>query len=246
VKFIFADSINGLSATVFCVTRKTVHAATSVPAAGRPGLTIVPFMPWHRAPRCQGPKAGDEVLRRLTASPTTSPPQLGSLGERCKLPKSFLGYMYFNAHKTYLNDPRPKFRSPVMGISKRRWPPVEKCDITNRPLTENKISNHFEHPKCKSRYREKAVTPVFGFIHPTSEVRPYWPQRYWPQQDNIGHSQKPYRPHEKSASATDHIGHTVLAIKHMTCLLRFVFVNYTLVTLYISVLHSIYIFLLCH
>jgi len=32
--------------------------------------------------------------------------------------------------------------------------------------------------------------------------KPYRPQRYRPQQDNIGHSQKPYRPHAKSISAT--------------------------------------------
>jgi len=37
--------------------------------------------------------------------------------------------------------------------------------------------------------------------------KPYRPQRYRPQQDDIGHNRKPHWPHRKSISATDHIEH---------------------------------------
>jgi len=43
--------------------------------------------------------------------------------------------------------------------------------------------------------------------------RPYRPQPYQPQQDDIGHSKKPYRPHGKSISATTISAKTISATK---------------------------------
>ena len=47
-------------------------------------------------------------------------------------------------------------------------------------------------------------------------------KQYRPQQEDIGHNRKPYRPHGKSISATDHIGHTISATKHMVSLLHLI------------------------
>ena len=43
--------------------------------------------------------------------------------------------------------------------------------------------------------------------------RPYRPQPYRPQQDDIGHSKKLYRPHRKSISATTISAETISATK---------------------------------
>ena len=43
--------------------------------------------------------------------------------------------------------------------------------------------------------------------------RPYRPQPYRPQLDDIGHSKKPYRPHRKSISATTISAKTISATK---------------------------------
>ena len=43
---------------VFKRSKLAANASMQTKFRSRAGLTIVPFMPWHRAPRCQGPPRG--------------------------------------------------------------------------------------------------------------------------------------------------------------------------------------------
>jgi len=64
--------------------------------------------------------------------------------------------------------------------------------------------------------------------------KPYRPQQYGPQQDDIGHNRKPYQPHKKSISATDHIdiGYKII----MMSLLRIII---SLLHVYVIVSYSV-------
>jgi len=76
------------------------------------------------------------------------------------------------------------------------WPTVTEGDLTNKD--------------------EEWLVTWLGCDH--IGHKPYRPQPYRPQQDDIGHSKKQYRPHGKSISATTISAKTISATKYTASL----------------------------